>query len=345
MKYNWKKYVVIFEVEGGSDKWPDGHRRDTMPILEWIKKQGFDWEVIFYDENKKDEIYDYVSKKAGVVIPRVNPGNLKSVDDFFVFLNKLSKNGILVNTHPDVMINLNFKDILVKLSNTNLCYDDSYFYHTFEEFKKQFKKNLEKYKFRVLKKNYGSTGEGVWIVELLEDGRLKAIEAVNNEKKKFDSIEEFENFLKDYFEDDKDEVYFKWKSGFVDVRFLPRITEWEIRVVIIWEEPKLVVHKKPAEWEFSATLFSWAKYNSDSVDNPKWKEVVEITKNAMNDIKEYIWNREYPLIWTLDYILDYDENWKDKYVLSEINCSCVWITTDLQLADEIGKKIKEMFEK
>ena len=28
-----KKSVVFFEVEGGNDKEPDGHRKDTMPIV------------------------------------------------------------------------------------------------------------------------------------------------------------------------------------------------------------------------------------------------------------------------------------------------------------------------
>jgi len=29
-----KKSVVFFEVEGGNDKGPDGHRKDTMPMVE-----------------------------------------------------------------------------------------------------------------------------------------------------------------------------------------------------------------------------------------------------------------------------------------------------------------------
>jgi len=28
-----KKSVVFFEVEGGNDKQPDGHRKDTMPMV------------------------------------------------------------------------------------------------------------------------------------------------------------------------------------------------------------------------------------------------------------------------------------------------------------------------
>jgi len=34
-----------------------------------------------------------------------------------------------------------------------------------------------------------------------------------------------------------------------------------------------------------------------------------------------------PLIWTADFILDWDENKKDKYIVGEFNCSCVGFTS------------------
>jgi hypothetical protein len=102
----------------------------------------------------------------------------------------------------------------------------------------------------------------------------------------------------------------------------------------------LVVHKKPQEGEFSATLFSGAKYKYESPKEPKWKNVVELTLNGLNDLKPYLAGQNYPLLWTMDYILDYDENGNDKYVLSEINCSCVGITTQL----EYSKNIAEVFK-
>ena len=45
----------------------------------------------------------------------------------------------------------------------------------------------------------------------------------------------------------------------VDQRFLPRIVEGEVRVLMIYDAPVVVVHKRPAEGAFSATLFSGAR--------------------------------------------------------------------------------------
>lgn len=48
----------------------------------------------------------------------------------------------------------------------------------------------------------------------------------------------------------------------VDMKFLPRIKEGEIRILLVGNKPLFVVHKKPAEQAdaFSATLFSGAQY-------------------------------------------------------------------------------------
>ena len=35
------KAIVVFEVEGGSDKQLNGHRKDTMPIVDSIKEVGW----------------------------------------------------------------------------------------------------------------------------------------------------------------------------------------------------------------------------------------------------------------------------------------------------------------
>ncbi len=67
-----KKKVVFFEVEGGSDKGPDGYRADTLPMVESLRKRGWDAEVIFFSHDKRDEIYKRVVAEADAYVPRVN---------------------------------------------------------------------------------------------------------------------------------------------------------------------------------------------------------------------------------------------------------------------------------
>lgn len=331
--------VFIIEYAKGSDKSFDGFRPDTKPILEAIENESkYKTEIVFFRPNKKYQLLEYLKEKAYAVISRINPGNLKQVDEYFQFLKALSDSGVIIHTHPDVMINLDFKDILSKLKDSKLGDKESYFYHKFSDFASKFPSDLKKYGIRVLKTNYGSTGEGVYLVRLQDDGSIISTEAVNNEKFYYDDIHEFvSKFEKNFDEDSEYAEYFQGKTGFVGCRYLERISEGEIRILLVNDKAISVVHKKPQEGGFSATLFSGAKYKYESPKEEKYKDVIALTLEGLNDLRPYLQGQNFPLLWTMDYILDYNEDGSDKYILSEINCSCVGITTELQYAKDIAK--------
>jgi len=339
---NKNNTVFVIEYAKGTDKSFDGFRADTKAILKEIEKAtDFDTEIVFYRPSKKYKLFEYLKNNAYAIISRINPGNLKEVDEYFQFLQALGESGIEIHTHPDVMINLDFKDILAKLQGTQLGDDETYFYHAFADFASRFPLDLKKYGIRVLKTNYGSTGEGVYLVREQEDGSIISTEAVNNEKHYYNDIHEFiAKFEVNFEEDNENAAYFAGKTGFVGCRYLERISEGEIRVLLVNDKAVSVVHKKPQEGEFSATLFSGAKYKYESPQDPKWEKVVALTMDGLKDLKPYLAGQNYPLLWTMDYILDYNEDKSDKYVLSEINCSCVGITTELQYAKDVAEVFK-----
>ncbi|AQW86041.1 putative protein (ATP-grasp domain) [Campylobacter pinnipediorum subsp. caledonicus] len=335
------KKVFVIEYSKGTDKGFDGFRPDTKPILNAIKEfTKLDTEIVFYVPDKKDKLFEYLKENALHIISRINPGNLKEVDEYFQFLKKLSDKGVVVHTHPDVMKNLDLKDILEKLKLTAMGEESTKFYQNYKEFKAELPEILKREKIRVLKTNYGSTGEGVYLVKLNDDESVTCTEAVNNKKENFKSLDDFiTNFKNNFEEEDPNAVYFKGKKGFVSCKYLKRISEGEIRVLLVKEKPVSIVHKKPKEGEFSATLFSGAKYQYDKPDDPKWSDVLALSQQGIKDIKPYLEGFDYPLLWTLDYILDYDKDGNDVYVLSEINCSCVGITTELQYAQDVAKQL------
>lgn len=338
-----KNTIFIIEYAKGNDKGFDGFRPDTKPILRAIEEEtDFETEIVFFKPNKKYQLLEYLKKNAFAVISRINPGNLKQVDEYFQFLKALADSGVEIHTHPDVMINLDFKDILAKLRDSKIGDKESNFYHKFSDFASKFPEDLKKYGIRVLKTNYGSTGEGVYLVRLQDDGSIISTEAVNNEKYYFDDIHEFISKFEKNFEDDNEyAAYFQGKVGFVGCRYLERISEGEIRVLLVNDKPISVVHKKPQDGAFSATLFSGAKYKYENPEDKKWKDVIELTKQGLLDLRPYLQGQNYPLLWTMDYILDYNEDGSDKYILSEINCSCVGITTELHYAKEVAKVFKK----
>ncbi|ERI07596.1 Cj0069 family protein [Aneurinibacillus aneurinilyticus] len=334
-----KKHVVFFEVEGGTDKGPDGYRPDTLPMLKSLRKRGWMAEVIFYADEKKDEIFERVVQDADAYVSRINPGNLKDESAYFQLLRQLCEFGVKGMPHPDAMIGYGAKDALIKLRDTPLVPEDTFAYYDIASFKKNFPKSLKKGE-RVLKQNRGSTGEGIWRVQLASDSEeaeevslnatLRCTEAKDNHVEEH-TLETFMTFC---------EQYIIGENGMlVDMPFLPRIKEGEIRLLMLHKTPVNVVHKKPAEGEdaFSATLFSGAKYRYDSPE--EWGGLVRSFLDSLPVIMERLGGYNLPLIWTADFILDTDEQGHDCYILGEMNCSCVGFTSQLSLSENVADEI------
>ncbi len=343
-----KKHIVFFEVHGGSDKGPDGHRRDTMPMVNALKERGWEAEVIFYSDEKRDEIYEYVTQTADAYVSRINPGNIPGGEAaYFAMLRDLCDAGVIGMPHPDAMVGYGAKDALVRLTDTDLVPDDTYAYYTVEEFKKTFPTSVSR-GIRVLKQNRGSTGEGIWRVEVVDerpyspgealplDTQLKCTEAVDNHVE-INALGDFMEFCAQYIVGEN--------GMLVDMPFMPRIKEGEIRILLVGDEPIFVVHKKPADSEdaFSATLFSGAQYRYD--DPAEWSELLDLFQRNLPTVMSKLGGYDVPLIWTADFMLDWDENKNDKYVLGEINASCVGFTSHLdsgiqeKVADQIIKTV------
>lgn len=336
-----KKRVAFLEVKDGSDKGTDGYRPDTLPMVESLKKRGWDAEVIFYSDDRKDEIFHHINSTADAYVSRINPGNLRCEREYFDMLRKLVDNDVIGMSHPDAMTGYGAKDALVKLRDTNLVPTDTFAYYDSLEFKNIFPKTLATGE-RVLKQNRGSTGEGIWRVQLLDqdeidesghvrlEAKIKCTEAKDNHSE-IHRLGEFMDFC---------EQYIVGENGMlVDMKFLPRIKEGEIRIFMINDKPVNVVHKKPVDNEdaFSATLFSGAQYRYDKPED--WSELVDMFIDNLPMITQKLGGYDLPLIWTADFILDTDEDGKDTYVLGEMNCSCVGFTSELSLSEDIAEEI------
>ncbi len=328
-----KKSVVFFEAEGGSDKGPDGHRRDTMPMVNAVKAQGWNAEVIFYSDDEKDAIFERVVNEFDAYVSRINPGNIPGGETtYFDMLRKLSDAGVMGMPHPDVMIGYGAKDALTKLTDTDLVPEDTYAYYTVEALKEKFPVSLSNGE-RVLKQNRGSTGEGIWRVVVDDerefapgqalplDTQIKCTEAVDNHVE-MRQLGEFMDFCTQYIVGEN--------GMLVDMPFMPRIKEGEIRILLVGNTPIFVVHKKPAEAAdaFSATLFSGAKYRYDKPE--EWDGLVNMFLTSLPAITDRLGGYDLPLIWTADFMLDDAEDGGDKYVLGEMNCSCVGFTSHLE---------------
>lgn len=347
-----KKNIVIFEVEGGSDKGLNGLRKDTMPLVEAIKMLGWECEIIYFRDEWSTEIFEYASNKFSGYISRINPGNLPNGEkQYMEMLRALHEAGLVAMSHPDEMLNFGSKHFLIKLKNTELVKNDTHAYFTMDEFRFKFPISLAQGE-RVLKQNRGSTGVGIWRVQVWDnatknslgalpsDTLVKYTEAKDN-KSKIHTLDYFMQMCEKYIVGEQDLM--------VDMPFLPRIKEGELRVMMIGEHPSHIIHKKPVATTgaFSATLFSGATYFYHLPED--YPELISLVVKSLLVIKTELAMTQLPLIWTADFILDTAEDGSDIYVLSEVNCSCVGIPESLigvvehKIALEATKRIESKY--
>merc|ERR1711933_95246 len=148
--------------------------------------------------------------------------------------------------------------------------------YTKEELVDTFKKTCA-FQPRVIKQNRGSAGEGIWLCWLegkeycktfgeasLDDGdKLKLME-MNDNHVEYHTVKEFLTFCLD---GPDGEGAGEWKSTFpgkyleggkeaggqlVDQRLCPRISEGEVRVLMVGDECQMIIHKLPTGGGLSA---------------------------------------------------------------------------------------------
>ena len=342
-----KGKIVMIECEGGSDKKADGHRGDTIPISNALIEKGWECIPMYYSDAKYDEVAAALDKADGY-ITRINPGTYPGVTQSKVdaLFKEYADKGLAPMQHPDVMLKMGAKDALVKIANLSCGMADTYAYYDIPSFKENFPKTIQT-GIRVVKQNRGSQGEGIWVCKIKEgqEGEVTGAtildlqEAVDNHKEE-KSIDDFMTFCEQYIVGENGQL--------IDQRFLPRIVEGELRVNMIYDKPTEIVHKKPAEGGISATLKSGAKYVSYQPDDPQFAVLMD---NFVNKDLPQIMpalgmeGLPIPLIWTSDFILgDKTEDGADTYFVGEFNCSCVGITQQLHLTNEVADAVIKIVE-
>mmetsp|Transcript_21538 Transcript_21538/g.67565 ORF Transcript_21538/g.67565 Transcript_21538/m.67565 type:complete len:426 (+) Transcript_21538:1-1278(+) len=359
----YKMCVVEFNVpgaaNGGTDKGPNGHRIDSIPIANGVVKAGGACDLIKYYHDKHDEFAAQVVNYDALIV-RINPGQLsqgtpqgtqKKFDDL---MNSLVAMGKPVWSSPGVQTKMGAKDALCKIRNLKCGLIDTFAYYDAETLEEQFKQTMA-FQPRVIKQNRGSAGEGIWLcwlegkdyckkfgdASLGDDDKLRLME-MNDNHVEFHTVKEFITFCV-HGPDHPDAG--SWRSTFpgqylkggkeaggqlVDQRLLPRISEGEVRVLMTGDVCQMIIHKKP-EGGLSAVGGNSA-YTYYEPSDPKYADLLakllyDIEHGLMDALE--LAGEPLPLLWTCDYIpKDAEDGTRGvtEYVVGEFNCSCVGVS-------------------
>ena len=167
----FKLCVVEFNVpgakNGGSDKGPNGHRIDSIPIANGVIKAGGACDLIKYSFDQH-EAFAAATAQYDALIVRINPGQLSQGTSpgtqarFDALMNSYISQGKLVWSSPKIQTQMGAKDALVNIANLNCGLPDTFAYYSPEELEIGFKQTCA-FQPRVVKQNRGSAGEGIWL--------------------------------------------------------------------------------------------------------------------------------------------------------------------------------------
>lgn len=340
---NAKGSIILLETRGGADKSGlDGHRGDSLPICNEIIDRGYKCVPIFYEDMNIEKVYNYCAQADGIIV-RVSPGTYPGVSQRKLdnMIRDLANKDIAVMTHPDVDMAMNEADALVAIRDLTCGLPDTYAYYDVRTFQSQFPRTIA-LRPRVLKQSRGNDEEGVWVVKR-KDGKygqpllgssMLVLEEAASGRVKEQSLDEFMSSQAQFLDGGRGDMM-------IDQRFLPRIIEGEIRILMIGTEPAQIIHKRIAS---DGGRASYASYK------PEDPEFALLMSNFTADLPRImpsfrLSGQSLPLLWTADFILgDKNADGSDSYHIASLNCGCVGINKQLYLAPQVADAALQVVE-
>ncbi len=133
-----------------------------------LAARGIAAEPAVFDEDFAEEVRDQLLAADGVLVwvDPIHQGKTRAVLD--AMLREVAARGPWVSAHPDAILAMGVKEVLYRTRQLGWG-TDTHLYRSAAEFAAEFPARLRAAGPRVLKRNRGNGGQGVWKVELVSD--------------------------------------------------------------------------------------------------------------------------------------------------------------------------------
>lgn len=312
-------------------------------MFEELATAGIQAEPAVYDEEFADKVRDQLLVADGVLV-WVNPlQDGKSRVALDVLLREVAAQGPWVSAHPDVILKMGTKEVLHRTRYLGWG-TDTHIYRSVEALREELPPRLRTAGPRVLKRNRGNAGQGVWKVEKIDPlaGGTAMVRVLHAQR---GSVPE-EIALAEFMA--RCEGYVAADGCILDQPFQPRLPEGMIRcymgsdkVVGFGHQLIKALIPPPPEGPdseaaqpgprimhpASAEPFQALRARMETEWTPQMMEILGIDKASL------------PIIWDADFLYGpRTEAGEDTYVLCEINVSSVFAIPD-QAPAEIARLV------
>ena len=287
-----------------------------VDVFDALAAVGIDAHPAIYDESFADAVRDQLLAVDGVLV-WVNPiqdGRDRAGLD--ALLRDVAAQGVWVSAHPDVILKMGTKEVLFRTRAMGWG-SDTALYQTVEAMRAGLPARLATGP-RVIKRNRGNGGQGVWKLERLPNSSMiKVLDATKDAPEEL-TLDDFLRRCVAYFEN----------GSVVDQAFQPRLSEGVVRCYMAGDrcagfghhKVKALVEPPAARSEAGPRLYT---SNADPrfqrlrlMMEDEWTpQLTSLLDIARSDL---------PAIWDADFMLGpIQADGSDSYVLGEINVSSV----------------------
>jgi hypothetical protein len=285
---------------------------------------GVDAEPVVYEDDVRDAVRAQLATLDGVLV-WVNPihegRNRANLD---ALLREVAAQGVWVSAHPDVILKMGTKEVLYS-TRTMSWGCDTALYRTAKEMRAELPARLAA-GARVIKRNRGNGGQGVWKVETMASTRnlsmVRVLDATKDKSEEL-ALDEFLARCAEYFED----------GSVIDQPFQARLNEGVVRCYMAGNRCAGFGHQKVKALVDAPTARAGAGprlYASNA--DARFQRLRRLMEDewtpqlmSLLDIKPH----DLPVIWDADFMLGPpDAEGTDTFVLGEINVSSVFPIPD-----------------
>ncbi|HEY1299881.1 MAG TPA: Cj0069 family protein [Stellaceae bacterium] len=302
-------------------------------IFAALAAAGVEAEPAVYDEDFADQVRTQLMHADGVLV-WVDPLHQSKTRVMLdAMLREVAARGPWVSAHPDAILKMGVKEVLWRTRHLGWG-SDTRLYRTPSEFIGEFPPLLKAAGPRVLKRNRGNGGQGVWKVELLpsprgEPSRVRVLEAQRGSLPEELPLAEFMS---------RCEAYIAADGAVVDQPFQPRLPEGMIRCYMAADRVvgfghqliKALVEPPPAGPDApeaqpgprimhgpDAAPFQALREKMETEWTPQMMGLLGLDRAAL------------PIVWDADFLYGpRTAAGEDSYVLCEINASSVFAVPD-----------------
>ncbi|MET0277949.1 MAG: Cj0069 family protein [Pseudorhodoplanes sp.] len=294
---------------------------------------------VVYEDDVRDTVSAQLTAIDGVLV-WVNPiheGRNRSNLD--ALLRDVATRGVWVSAHPDVIAKMGTKEVLFR-TRTMSWGCDTALYRSAESMRTELPLRLEAGP-RVIKRNRGNGGHGIWKVEAMADNRngplLRVLDATKEAPEDV-ALDKFVERCAEYFED-----------GFVvDQAYQARLGEGVVRCYMAgdrcagfgFQKVKALVDTPAARAEAGPRLYS-------SKSEPRFQRLRRLMEDEWTPQLVSllgIATRDLPMIWDADFMFGpAGADGSESYVLGEINVSSVFPIPDeapREIADRVADRLR-----